>query len=74
MTEDRGVTGGGDVEIRIERAPDTIYRLPYALGVRAAGPLVEEDGSATGAYGRVSRISATSASEPVKKYRVSSFV
>jgi hypothetical protein len=62
------------VEIRIERATDPIDRLSHAVGVRATGPLVEEDGSATGAYGRASRISATSASEPVKKYRVSSFV
>jgi hypothetical protein len=69
-----GVTGRGDVEVGVERATSQLDRPPRAVGARAAGPLVEEDGSACGYYGSASRISATRSSGPVIQYTVSSLV
>ena len=42
----RHVTGGGDVQVGVERAAGKLHRAPDGVGPCAAGPLVEEDGRA----------------------------
>jgi hypothetical protein len=44
----------GDVEVGVERGPRTGNGASDAIGARAAGPLVEEDGGARGPYGSAS--------------------
>jgi hypothetical protein len=61
------IAGGDDMKVGAQRLGGEADRAPDAIGSRAAGPLVEEDGRAGGAYGSASRISATSASLPVRK-------
>jgi hypothetical protein len=55
------------MKVRAQRVGREIDRAPDAIGSRAAGSLVEEDGGTSRAYGSASRISATSASLPVRK-------
>ena len=68
------VAGGRDVQVGVERMTGELDRASDGIGPCAAGPLVEEDGSARGHYGSAARISATCSSDPVRKYSVSSFV
>jgi hypothetical protein len=62
-----GIAGGDDMQVSAQRLGREIDRAPDAIGARAAGSLVEEDGGTSRAYGSASRISATSASLPVRK-------
>lgn len=56
-----------EVKVRAQRIGRELDRAPNAIASRAAGSLVQEDGGAAAGYGSASRISATSASEPVRK-------
>ena len=62
------------MQIRVERLASEVDGLANAIGACAARPLVQEDGRARVRYGRASRISVAYSTEPVRKYRVSSFV
>ncbi len=63
----RHVSGGGDVQVGVERAAGKRHRAPDGVAPCAAGPLVEEDGRAGTHYGSAARISATCSSVPVRK-------